>query len=338
MNKRIIPTVFLLMAATICFSCDNGKKKQQDKTPTITLEKTPQFSPDSAWRFTEAQTLFGPRVPNTEGHEACRVYLVESLRRSGASVIEQKAALKAFDGTKLNSTNIIASFNPGNSNRILLCAHWDTRPWADQDPNKDNWHKPISGANDGASGVGVLLEIARLIGNEISVNGNAPKIGVDIIFFDAEDYGCPEFYEGTKDENSFCLGTQYWANNPHVNGYKAKYGILLDMVGGKAPNFEWDYFSKKYAQNILDKVWSKASDLGYSNYFVSREGGAITDDHLYINRIASIPCIDIIDYDVNTVIGFVSYWHTIDDTMQNIDKNTLKVVGETLMQVIYSER
>lgn len=335
MNKKILPVVFLLMSITLFGSCGSRQKKSVEQD--VSQVETPKFNSDSAWHYTEAQTLFGPRVPNTKAHELCREYLFQSLKKAGATVTEQKADLKAYDGTILKSTNIIASFFPERTNRILLCSHWDSRPWADQDPNKDNWHKPIPGANDGASGVGVLLEIARQIGNEISKKGNVPNVGIDIIFFDSEDYGCPEFYQGKKDEDSWCLGTQYWARNPHKKGYTAKYGILLDMVGGSSAHFGWEVFSEKYAQSVLDNVWSKASSLGYGNYFVSSEGGAITDDHLYINRLASIPCIDIIDCSPGSVTGFVPYWHTLDDNMQNIDKSTLNAVGTTLLQVIYSE-
>jgi len=335
MKKGFTTTIFLILAATICYSCGTNMKKQQETISDV--REIPTFNADSSFHYIEAQTLFGPRVPNTEAHEACRGFLVKTLKRLGASVIEQSSNLKAFDGTILKSTNIIASFNPEKTSRILLCAHWDSRPWSDQDPAKGNWNKPVMGANDGASGVGVLIELARIIGIEQSSNGNTPKVGIDLILFDSEDYGNPEFFEGEKREDSWCLGSQYWAINPHVSGYKAKFGILLDMVGGAAANFEWELFSVKYARNVLDKVWSKASSLGYGNYFKQSEGGAVDDDHLYINTLAKIPCIDIIDYDKSSASGFVPYWHTQNDTMDNIDKYTLKAVGETLLHVIYAE-
>jgi len=334
-HKGLFSATFFLFAATLCSSCVTNIKKQQENTTTV--KEVPAFNADSSWHFTEAQTLFGPRVPSSEAHESCRDFLATSFKRFGAIVTEQSINLKAFDGKSLKSTNIIASFNPEKTNRILLCAHWDSRPWSDQDPDKKNWYKPVIGANDGASGVGVLLEIARVIGIEKSSNGNYPQIGIDIILFDSEDYGNPAFFEGEKSEDSWCLGSQYWAKNPHVSGYKAKYGILLDMVGDAAANFGWEYFSAKYAQNVLNIVWSNASSLGYGNYFKQSKGGAVDDDHLYINTLAKIPCIDIIDYDTSSGSGFVPYWHTQGDTMENIDKNTLNAVGETLLHVIYSE-
>jgi hypothetical protein len=326
-------SLFILLVFGLT-SCGAGVKKNQvEASKSVSI---PIFDADSAYRYVKMQTLFGPRVPNTEAHAACKKYIVSILQKTGAKVIEQSADLKAFDGTILKSTNIIASFQPKKANRVLLCAHWDSRPWADNDSNEKNWHTPILGANDGASGVGVLMEIARQIGLETTKN-NKSNMGIDIILFDSEDYGEPKFFKGVENDDSWCLGTQYWAKNPHTPGYKAEYGILLDMVGGKAPNFSCEYFSYKYAKQIQEAVWEKAEVLGYSNYFVQTKGGAITDDHLYVNRDANIPCIDIIDCDPNSKSGFVPYWHTLDDTMKNIDKTTLKAVGETLLNMIYSE-
>lgn len=186
-------------------------------------------------------------------------------------------------------------------------------------------------ANDGASGVGVLLEMARLI------HKNEPTIGVDIVFLDSEDYGQSEAVGGQANEDSWCLGTQYWAANPHVQGYRARYGILLDMVGGKQATFYREQASEYYAGSVVNTVWSQAKSLGFGQYFVDEKGGAITDDHIYVNKIIGIPCIDIIQYDPNTG-GFAKYWHTVNDTMENVDKNTLFAVGTTLMHVIYNEK
>jgi hypothetical protein len=333
--KRFGINVLFISFLFIITSCGAGAKKAPDKKDTKV--SVPSFNADSAYVYVEKQTLFGPRVPNTKEHELCRAYLTSKMKLFGAKVIEQTANLEAYDGSILKSTNIIASFQTENPNRILLCAHWDSRPWADNDPDKNNWHKPIIGANDGASGVGVLMEIARQLGRETAKKTNLSKVGIDIIFFDAEDEGTPKFSTIPENDDSWCLGTQYWAKNPHTVGYKAKYGVLLDMVGGKAATFQWEYFSRNYAQQILQQVWEKAASLGYDGYFKSNQGGAITDDHVYINKLAKIPCIDIIDFDPDSKSGFVPYWHTLDDTMKNIDKSTLKAVGETLIQMIYSE-
>jgi Zn-dependent M28 family amino/carboxypeptidase len=292
----------------------------------------PNFSADSAYKFTQNQVDFGARVPNTAAHDACGKYLSAELKRLGAEVIEQKATLTAFDGTQLNSVNIIGSFNPKAEARVLLFSHWDSRPWADQDPKPENRKKPVMAANDGASGVGVLLEMARLMGK------NLPSVGVDIIFFDTEDYGEPESFKGQKSEDSWCLGTQYWAKNPHVPGYTARYGILLDMVGGKQATFFREQSSEYFAQSVVDKVWSEAKSLGFGQFFVDQKGGAITDDHIYVNQILGIPSIDIIQFDPNSKTGFAGYWHTTHDTMDNVDKKTINAVGNTLMHVVYSEQ
>jgi hypothetical protein len=334
MNHPIVNTLSIILAVTLFSSCHSGTKKNQPII-TATAKEVPEFIADSAFNYVETQTLFGPRIPNSIAHKTCQTYLVKTLGKFGASVIEQQTDLRAFDGTILKSTNIIASFQPEKTGRILLCAHWDSRPWADHDPDPANHKQAVMGANDGASGVGILMEIARLLG--ATKPENAPSVGVDIVLFDAEDYGYPAFYKGNRDNESWCLGSQYWAKNPHKPDYKAKYGILLDMVGGKAATFYWEYFSQKYAFDVLRKVWGKASSIGYGNLFLSSDGGAVTDDHVFINQLAHIPCINIIDYDPGSDHSFVDSWHTIYDTMDKIDKQTLKAVGETLMQVIYSE-
>ncbi|MCB0510460.1 MAG: M28 family peptidase, partial [Bacteroidetes bacterium] len=311
-------------------SCKTESKKVID-TPdqSLTLLESPIFSEDSAFAFIEKQVLFGPRVPNTSEHQACKAWLMSKLASYADTVIAQNADLKAFDAKILKATNIIASFNPEASKRILLCAHWDTRPFADQD--QEGIQEPILGANDGASGVGVLIEIARQLKNQ------PIDLGVDLILFDAEDYGQPAFSEEDYFPNSYCLGSQYWAANPHVPNYTAEYGILLDMVGGPNAVFTMEGTSVYFANNILHKVWAIAHALNYSSYFSYVQTPAITDDHLYINQIAKIPTIDIIQYDKTTESGFAWYWHTHKDNLDAIDKKTLKTVGQTLMQCLVQE-
>jgi len=257
---------------------------------------------------------------------------LQELKRHGAEVVEQKANLTAFDGTILKSTNIIGSINPKATTRILLLSHWDSRPWADNDPKPENHKKPVMAANDGASGVGILLEMVRLMSK------NQPTVGVDVVFVDAEDYGQPESVSGGGSEDSWCLGTQYWAKNPHVSGYTARYGILLDMVGAPGATFYREQASDYYASSVVNAVWSQAKNLGFGQYFRDEKGGAITDDHIYVNKLLGIPTIDIIHFDPHTASGFGSYWHTTHDTMDNVDKTTLNAVGTTLMHVIYKEK
>lgn len=318
--------IFTLISCS--HSTNNSNNTTENEVENKPIVQAPTFNQDSAYSFVAAQVAFGSRVPNTKAHKACSNFLANELRRFGAEVIEQHAALVAYDNTLLQSVNIIGSYNSTAKNRILLLAHWDCRPYSDNDPNPANYHTPVMGADDGASGVGVLLEIARQIGQK------SPTVGIDIIFLDAEDYGQPSFYKGEEKENSWCLGSQYWARNPHQSNYRARYGVLLDMVGASGATFPKERVSMTYAAHVVEKIWNKAQQLGYGNYFLNKEGGAITDDHLYVNEIIGIPCADIINYGDN---GFASHWHTINDTMDNIDKQTLKAVGQTLLEVIYAE-
>ncbi|MBB3187333.1 M28 family peptidase [Microbacter margulisiae] len=319
------------LAIIFLISCSSAAKSNQqtDQQQTVSV---PQFNADSAYLYVKTQVDFGPRVPNTKAHDKCAVYLVKQMERFGAKVIQQKADLKMFDGTILHSDNIIASFNPAAKTRILLCAHWDSRPFCDHDSNPANYHKPVLGANDGASGVGVLMEVARQLGKQL------PSVGVDIIFLDSEDVGTPEFDKGPEDDNSWCLGTQYWAKHLIPSNYHAKFGILLDMVGAPNAKFYKEQVSMDHAPDIVEKVWDQAKEYGFSGYFVDQMGGAITDDHLFINQLTGIPCIDIIQEDMNSSTGFAPYWHTTHDTMDNIDRTTLLAVGETLLGVVYNER
>jgi len=320
-----IPIFFLYL-----ISCqETQEKKQSDTKPIQKKVKVPQFNADTAYYYIEKQVAFGPRVPNTKTHQACATYLIDQLSVFTDTVIEQKARVRAYNGTILNISNIIGSFNPKNTNRILLCAHWDTRPIAEKDPDPAKRNLPIDGANDGASGVGVLLEIAR------QISMLPLEIGIDIIFFDAEDYGQPHDSPLPYVEDSWALGSQFWAKNPHKPGYFAKYGILLDMVGAADAKFYKEAYSRQYAEHYVNLVWQKAELLGYHNYFVNQNTGPITDDHYYINTIINIPTLNIIHYDRQTGTGFFPYWHTHEDNMDKIDKKTLEAVGQTLLHVIY---
>ncbi len=324
--------LFAILSVFLVFStsCQSNEKSASQETSAQEQLDMPMFNADSAYVFVANQVAFGSRVPNSDAHKKCGDYMVSTLQRFGAEVTEQRAMLKAYNNTMLDARNIIGSFNPEQKNRIFLCAHWDSRPYSDHDKDPANYHTPVQGANDGASGVGVLLELARLM------QQLPPTIGVDIIFFDAEDYGRPSFDKSADIGDSYCLGSQYWSKNLHKEGYKPKYGILLDMVGGKNPTFLQEYFSMLYAPDVMKMVWKKAHQLGYQDYFLSVAGNPVIDDHYYVNKIAGIPCINIIHY--NNQTGFVDTWHTIHDTMENIDKTTLGVVGRVVTAVVYSEK
>jgi Zn-dependent M28 family amino/carboxypeptidase len=325
----------LLITLGAFFSCgNNGNDNNGDKTKDTVKPVSsivPAFNADSAYNFVKAQVDFGPRVPNTPAHKKCGDWLAAKLKEFGATVINQEVRLRAYTGTVLNSRNIIGVFNPNAPARIMLCSHWDSRPWSDHDPDSTKWKTPVDAANDGASGVGVLLEVAR------QIKAKNPNIGVDIVFFDAEDYGTAEWEKGEYPEDVWGLGSQYWAKNPHKANYSARFGILLDMVAVPNANFAKEGFSMQYAPDIVAKVWDAASRAGFSNTFVAAQGGMINDDHLYVNKFSGIPTIDIIHNDRNTRSGFFQYWHTSKDNMDSVDRNTLKAVGQTLLVVIYEE-
>ena len=327
MLNRQVGYLILIIALVAC-SAKSGKDSGTQDVAPVSVE-VPVFDADSAYAYVERQVEFGYRVPNTPAHQATADYLAAELKRHGAAVEVQEGTVTAYDGTELSIRNIIGSFSPEKKNRILLFAHWDTRPYADNDADKSKHRMPIAGADDGASGVGVLLEIARQVGQKL------PDAGVDIAFFDAEDYGAP-YWAQTSDEDTWALGTQYWTRRPHKPGYRARFGILLDMVGGTGAKFRREMFSEYYASGIVKQVWETARRLGYGSYFVDEKGGYVTDDHVYVNRYG-IPSVDIIACSRETVTGFPPYWHTVDDTMKNIDPATLKAVGQTVLTVIYEE-
>jgi Zn-dependent M28 family amino/carboxypeptidase len=270
------------------------------------------------------QVGFGPRFTNSEGHTLCGNWLEKQFAMYADEVKVQKADVKNFDGKMLHIKNITASFNPEAKTRVLIAAHWDSRPYADQDADISKHNEPILAADDAGSGVAVMLEMARVM------SVKKPEIGIDLICFDAEDLGKPEF------DDSYCLGTQYWGKNILPINYKADYAINLDMVGGKGATFVWEGNSITQGEKILRKVWEKAALLGFSNSFQYIQNGQITDDHVYVYKATNIPAIDIIHFNKQT--GFPAWWHTVNDNMQNIDKNTLKAVGQTLLEVIYTEK
>jgi hypothetical protein len=317
----VIPAVFLLAA----FSCGNQQGTRPPSRPG-----SAEFDAASAYGFVKKQVEFGPRVPGTPAHAACADWFAATLRRWTPDVVVQEFKAKAFDGRPLDGKNIIASFNPAAQDRILLCAHWDSRPFADHDPDPANHFRPVMGANDGASGAGVLLEVARCLSLK------KPAVGVDILLLDLEDFGEHANWRGAA-ADSWGLGAQHWAKTPHRAGYGARFGILLDMVGAPGATFPLEGTSMSYAPAVARKVWAAARDLGLSDYFVDTESDPLIDDHLYINRYARIPTVDIIDYDSGRG-GFPSSWHTAGDTLDKIDKNTLAAVGRTVLAVLYQEK
>jgi hypothetical protein len=335
MKKRKMIMAASMLVLLSAFSCGGGTKAsgktgETEENKGGATVQVPTFNADSAYQYVKRQVDFGPRVPNTKEHVACGNYLAAQLEAFGAKVTNQYAELIAYDGTLLKARNIIGSYRPETKKRIALFAHWDTRPWADNDPDPKNHRTPLLGANDGASGVGVLLEVARQLQRQL------PDLGIDLLFFDAVDGGAPQFYKGEHKEEYWCLGSQYWARNPHVQGYNARFGILLDMVGGPGSAFLKEGYSEQFAKDINKKVWKAAARLGYGSTFVDERGGYVTDDHLFVNRDARIKTVDIIPY--NPDGDFTDTWHTLADNMEHIDRGTLQRVGQTVLEVIYKEK
>ncbi len=313
----------MLMMVSAC-SCSKGAAKGENQAAHTREITVPEFRADSAFNNVARQVSFGPRIGNSEAHEACAEWLVAELRRHGAdTIIQQRHALDGFGPM----TNILGRFGADKADRILLLAHWDSRPTADEEADSQLHSKPIDGANDGASGVGVLLEVARLIGQQ------APEIGVDILFVDAEDAG----NEG--DDDSWARGSQYFAQNmPYgVNEPLPRYGILLDMVGGYQAKFHRELFSETYCKPIVDKVWTLAKNMNLGARFPNQIGGAINDDHRPLIA-AGISTIDIIESRNPQTGGFNPTWHTLQDNIDNIDAETLGDVGKLITQLIYSEK
>lgn len=290
-----------------------------DTTTTIRAD----FNADTAYAYVTRQCDFGARVPGTPAHTACGNWLEAELNRTCDTVVTQHATVTTFDNTRLNIRNFIGSVNPQAERRILVLAHWDCRPWADNDPDPAKHRTPVVGANDAASGVAVILELAR------QMSLRKPDVGVDLLLVDAEDWGT----EGN--DESWALGTQYWTAHPHTAGYRPMFGILLDMVGAEGAQFAPEYFSTQSAGGFVSLVWDTAKSLGYTSFFRSEGGGAVTDDHVFVNR-AGIPCLDIIDMRPDSEHGFFSHWHTATDTPEHISRATLQAVGHTLSHLIYN--
>ena len=257
-------------------------------------------------------------------------WAVQKLKSYGAQVIEQsfKAEMPLI-GKDIRSTNIIASFNPTYAKRVVLAAHYDTRYAADEDKEKSK--EPADGADDGGSGVGVLMEIARLI------QQNGIPLGVDIILFDAEDQGT-----NSGAMESWCLGAQHWSTKPHVSRYRAEYGILLDMVGAKGAVFSKENVSQLFPESKVsrihhhyNKLWELAASMGHGSLFNNEWAKPVTDDHYFVNFNTEIPMIDIIYRQPNSEKGFGPHWHTLGDNMDVIDINVLGAVGQVVTAYLY---
>lgn len=326
----------LATCSLMLLSCGNDPKPDS-KMPVADAPKTAaarlaaDFNADSAYTYIEKQLSFGTRITGTPTHKKCGEWIVNKFKSFGAEVMVQPATVTASTGEKLQMQNIIASVNPTAKKRIMISAHWDSRPWADNDSLPEYHTKPIMAANDAGSGVAVALEMARLFQTK------NPNVGVDFILWDAEDWGKSEA------ENSFCLGSQYWAKNKHKKDYRAEYGINLDMVGAKGATFYQDKLSLKQAASETENIWRIANELGYGNYFYFEPiGDELIDDYKYAIE-GGVKMVEIIDrrlqvYEGRNYFPFFPYWHTHKDNIDCIDRNTLKAIGQTLMEVVMREK
>lgn len=310
--------------------CKNNNTTPETSVSAIdyTQVAVPAFSADSAFAFVEHQLAFGNRIPGSKGWQQCADWLVMQMRRWCDTVIVQDFRAELWNGSTMPGKNIIASLNPLAERRVLLAAHWDSRSWADHDRNADLQHSPVPGANDGASGVAALMEMARVMSKM------PPSVGVDFIFFDVEDQGAPEWSE-VYDQDTWCKGSQYWAQNRHVPYYTAVYGVLFDMVGTQHPRFTKEQISRSFAPGLTDKMWNAAAALGHGNIFVNQETDPILDDHYYVNRLAGIPMVDIVQNSPD--ISFFEHWHTTTDDLNSVSADALRTVATVTMKTIYGD-
>ena len=316
--------ILLLMGLLLGISCKSDPITQDAAVVPKKSVTIPAFNRDSAFAFVQQQVAFGPREMGSEAHEQCKEWIVDKLKAYGLEVEEQDFTAELFNGEHHPATNIIGRIGSGTRRKIVLAAHYDTRQMAEKDANPEKRDEPILGADDGASGVAVLLELAR------TLQANPIELDIDFVFFDAEDAGANG---GGRDE-TWCLGSQYWSLNLG-SSTKAQYGILLDMVGSKGATFPREGFSRQYAPDVVEKVWSLAQSMGYGHYFVNDQVPGLTDDHRFVNTIAGLPMIDIINYARG---NFGSYHHTHNDNLDIIDRRTLGVVGQVVLATLFHEQ
>ena len=329
MQKTFFIAALLGIASFTFYGCGGSQPEVTNAAPEVNI---PQFNADSAYTFTDKQVAFGPRVTGSEAHKKCVAWYVERFKAYGCTVIEQPFDARLYTGEVKKATNVIAQINPEATHRIFISANFDSRNQAEEDKDPAKKNQPILGADDGASGVGVMIELARVL----QKNPVAKDLGIDFVLFDAEDLGKND----DETAKSWGLGSQYWSANPHAKLYQPRYGILLDMVGAKNAVFPKEEISQKYAADFQNKIWRIAADAGYGNFFLDQKCRAVIDDHYFVNDIAHIPTVDIINLDISEGGGaykFGAYHHTHDDNMSLIDKTTLKAVGQTVLAVIFNE-
>ncbi len=270
----------------------------------------------------QRQVDFGPRVPGLPGHAAQLAWMVARLDSAGIAVQTDTFTHVTSTGDTLHLTNVLARARPEATRRILFLTHWDTRPISDNALDPAVRNTPIPGANDGASGTAILLEMAKLLVE------TPPPEGVDLLFVDGEDYG-------DAAQGDMFLGAERYARHTLLQkGEPGRpiYGVLLDMVGDVDPSFPVEPTSMQWAQPVVSKFWSAARRLGYAQYFPETVGQGIDDDHIALLN-AGLPTADVIDFSYGPGN---SWWHTPDDTPEHVSPTTLGMVGQVVTELIYS--
>jgi len=312
-----------LVALTAC-----GDLKARFSTP-----KT-GFDGQAALGYVQAHLAFGPRTPGTPAHDSAANWIIAEMKKRTDSVWVQRWTQTTPEGNKLPLTNILARFNPTASQRVLYITHWDTRPKADDDNNFGNRARPILGANDGASGVGLFMALGDVF------KKTPPSLGVDLLFVDGEDWGNFEADQSGGYPDAL-FGSQYFAANPPSPDYKPLYGVLFDMIGDADLQIYQEGNSVQNAPEVVRRVWDTASELGYSRHFVSEVGEFVTDDHMPLQK-KGLRVVDVLDIQYGPLPsghnGFThaspDYHHTSQDTMDKLSTQSLQMVGDVAATLV----
>ncbi|PYP36744.1 MAG: hypothetical protein DMD46_07985 [Gemmatimonadetes bacterium] len=273
-----------------------------------------EFVGTRAFEYLQHQMQLGPRIPGSPGHERTGDWILERLRATADTVQVQAFDHVTRQHSSLHLRNFFARFRPAATERVLFLAHWDTRPHADQSANLGQQELPVPGANDGASGVALLLGVAD------ALKARPPALGVDLLFVDGEDYG-----DFAKDSNDVLIGTRYFtAHQPP--GYQPLFAVLFDMVADKDQQFYYEGSSQQFAPEVVDRVWRAAADLGYSRVFIPGVKHTLIDDHVALQKVG-IHAIDVVDFDY-------PYWHTTEDTIDKVSAASLQVVGDVAVALV----
>jgi glutaminyl-peptide cyclotransferase len=272
-----------------------------------------EFDGERAFAYLQQQVTYGPRIPNTPAHEQTGDWILTRLRATADTVVVTAFRHRTGKGDTLHLRNFLARFRPQEAARVLFLAHWDTRPRADQSPNIGAQRMPVPGADDGASGVAVLLGVAD------ALKAKAPAVGVDLLFVDGEDYG------NFADSNDVLIGSRYFAAH-RPPGDPPLYAVLFDMVGDKNLNIYYEGNSQAFAPEVVDRVWRTARDLGYGSYFLPGVKHTLLDDHVSLQHVG-VHAIDVVDFDY-------PYWHTTDDTIDKVAAASLQIVGDVAVALV----